>query len=338
MQRWNRILDLFALARSFNFHRIINLIKVGYGYINFILFKDVSLLGLPIAVSIEPTTSCNLHCPECPTGAGTLNRPKGSMDEHFFYSIIDQISSHLIYLTLYFQGEPYLNQGFYAMITYARSRKIYVATSTNGHYLGEEAAEATVRSGLNRLIISLDGADQEAYSSYRKGGDFESVTEGIRRIAKWRKKLGVKHPYLIVQFLVFSSNEHQIDSIKKLGYELGADEVQLKSAQFAKYKSANALMPSDEKFSRYKATADKGFEPAFRLSNRCFRMWGSTVITWDGMVVPCCFDKNADHQMGSLADEDFKTIWENNVFDGFRNQIRHSRTSVKICCNCTQRW
>ena len=291
-----------------------------------------------MAASIEPTTSCNLRCPECPSGSGTLQRSKGSMEIKFFSSLVDQISPHLIYLTLYFQGEPYLNPAIYSMIAYARARKIYVATSTNGHYLDDAAAEATVRSGLNRLIVSLDGTDQETYSAYRKGGDYYKVTEGIRRVAEWKNKLGVSHPYLIIQFLVLSSNEHQKDTIKKLGCELGADEVKLKKAQFNEYKSGNLLMPLDKKHSRYKATVDRGFVPSTGLANRCFRMWSSTVITWDGIVVPCCFDKNADHHMGNLADVDFKTIWKSSEQNRFRSQVRNSRSSVEICCNCTQRW
>ncbi|MEI6748046.1 MAG: radical SAM/SPASM domain-containing protein [Bacteroidales bacterium] len=337
MRRWNRILDFFVLAGSLNFHKLINLFKVGLSYFSFILFRTVKHNGLPVAASIEPTTSCNLRCPECPTGKGTLLRAKGNMDVQFFQSITDQISSHILYLTLYFQGEPFLNPGIFEMITYARSRKIYVATSTNGHYL-DKTAEATVRSGLNRLIVSLDGIDQEAYSSYRKGGDFNKVTDGVRQVVKWKKKLHVRHPYLVIQFLVLSSNEHQKEAIMKYGYELGADEVQLKKAQFSNYKSGNALMPSDKKYSRYRNNTAGGFISSFKVANRCFRMWSSTVITWDGIVAPCCFDKNADHRMGNLAEEDFNSIWESSRFKSFSSSIRHYRSSFEMCCNCTQRW
>jgi radical SAM protein with 4Fe4S-binding SPASM domain len=338
MRRWGRIMDFLALARCLKFRRIVNLIRVGLGYLSFLLFKTTSNIGFPFAASVEPTTSCNLHCPECPTGSRTLLRPKGHMDVNFFSKVTDQLSSHLIYLTLYFQGEPYLNPGLFTMIAYARSRKLYVATSTNGHYLDEISAEATVRSGLNRLIVSLDGTDQATYSSYRKGGDFKKVTEGVRNLVQWKRKLGVRHPYLVIQFLVISSNEHQKEAVKKLGYKLGADEVQLKTAQFNEYKKGNPLMPLDKKHSRYRVGIDGGFILSKRNRNRCFRMWGSTVITWDGVVVPCCFDKDADHKMGILSENDFKTIWKSNNSSDFRNKIRNSLSAVEICCNCTQRW
>lgn len=255
-----------------------------------------------------------------------------------YRTIIDQMSSHLIYLTLYFQGEPYLYPGFHAMVSYAKSKKIYVATSTNGHFLDEANAEATVRSGLNKMIVSLDGTDQETYSSYRKGGEFNSVITGVKRLAAWKRKLGVQHPFIIIQFLVLSNNEHQAESIKKLGLELGADEVQLKTAQFYSYRLGNPLIPKDKKFSGYKSLPDGTFIPSGRLRNRCFRMWTSPVITWDGDLVPCCFDKDSEHKMGNMENGNFKEIWKSPNYKKFRNQIRNSRKSVEICCNCNQRW
>jgi len=248
------------------------------------------------------------------------------------------MSSHLVYLTLYFQGEPYLHPDFHEMVAYARRKKIYVATSTNGHYLNDANAEATVRSGLNKLIISLDGSDQEVYSSYRKSGDITRVTSGIRCLANWREKLGVRHPYIIVQFIVLSTNEHQIESIKKSGLELGADEVQIKSAQLNSYKLGNQLMPTNKKYSRYVASNDGTFIPLGHLRNRCFRMWTSPVITWDGIVIPCCFDKDADYRMGNVGTGNFRQIWESSEYKEFRNLLRNSRKSVEMCCNCQQRW
>ena len=120
--------------------------------------------GLPISISFEPTTSCNLRCPECPSGLRSFTRPKGMMEIGFFRDMIDQLAPELIYLTFYFQGEPYLNPDFLEMVKYAHSKKLYTATSTNAHYLDEENAKRTVESGLDRLIISLDGTTQEVYS------------------------------------------------------------------------------------------------------------------------------------------------------------------------------
>ncbi|MEI6455856.1 MAG: radical SAM protein, partial [bacterium] len=164
--------------------RFINFVKVIPGYFLSRVTRHVFNWGYPLAVSIEPTNRCNLHCPECPSGQTELTRPAGNMSPEQFHSLINQLASYISYLTLYFQGEPYMNKHFPEFIKYARSKKIYVSSSTNGHFLTPESAAETVRSGLNRLVISLDGTDPETYPSYRKGGSFEKVTEGISTLVR----------------------------------------------------------------------------------------------------------------------------------------------------------
>jgi sulfatase maturation enzyme AslB (radical SAM superfamily) len=91
--------------------------------------------GYPISISFEPTTSCNLRCPECPSGLRAFTRPTGMLQKDFFRQTIDQLSKELLYLVFYFQGEPYLNPSFLDMVKYASGKGIYTATSTNAHYL-----------------------------------------------------------------------------------------------------------------------------------------------------------------------------------------------------------
>src|SRR5205085_9820154 len=126
--------------------------------------------GMPISIGIEPTTSCNLRCPECPSGLRSFTRPTGMLDESLFKKVIDELRDTHTYLTFYFQGEPYLHPDFLSLVRYAADRKIFTSTSTNAHYLNDANARATIESGLDRLIISIDGTTQETYESYRVGG------------------------------------------------------------------------------------------------------------------------------------------------------------------------
>jgi radical SAM protein with 4Fe4S-binding SPASM domain len=300
-------------------------------------------VGHPLAVSIEPTNACNLHCPECPSGMNQLMRQRGSMKIELFRSVIDQLSPALTYLTLYFQGEPYLNPRFTDFVQYARSKHIFVSTSTNGHFLDREQAETTVQSGLNRLIISVDGTDQNTYAAYRIGGSLEKVIEGIRHLSEARVKLGRANPEIIVQCLVLKSNEHQLTEVKRLGKEWGADKVELKSAQFNQFEYGNPLMTENQRYSRYSAAnSGSGSGPAskYRIRNtlprHCFRMWSSCVITWDGKVVPCCFDKDATHPMGDLMQQPFSKIWRSIKYNEFRQRILSEREKIEICRNCTE--
>jgi radical SAM protein with 4Fe4S-binding SPASM domain len=323
---------------SMVFERSVNSAKILLGYLRSRITGNPVIWGNPVAVSIEPTTRCNLRCPQCITGRGELQRPGGSISMDLFKSTIDQLLPHLSYLTLYFQGEPFLNCDFTSMVKYARDRHIFVATSTNGHFLDEDTARACVESGLNRIIVSLDGNTQESYAAYRAGGNFEKVTEGIRTLVTARKKAGRKNPRIILQCLVLKSNQDDLRLIRNLGKELGADRVEFKSAQFYDFEPGNPLMPDPGKYSRYRynGPAGQGLSGKNRLPNHCFRMWSSCVITWDGKVVPCCFDKNADHVLGDLSEQSFSEIWNGEPYRSFRKKLHTGRKSLEICRNCTQ--
>jgi len=292
--------------------------------------------GLPISISIEPTTSCNLRCPECPSGLRSFTRPTGMMEPRLFQKVIDELSPTLSYLIFYFQGEPYLHPDILSMVKYASDKKIYTATSTNAHFLNDSAAKKTIESGLDRLIISIDGTDQDTYESYRVGGKLSKVIEGTQNIIRWKKELKSKTPHVIFQFLVVRPNESQIQDVYKLAEELGVDEVALKTAQIYDYKNGSDLIPLNQKYSRYKAKSDGTYKIKNELLNHCWKMWHSCVITWDGKVVPCCFDKDAHFVLGDLSKQSFTEIWRHQKYRSFRHSLLKSRDEIEICKNCTE--
>jgi radical SAM protein with 4Fe4S-binding SPASM domain len=293
--------------------------------------------GFPVSISFEPTTACNLRCPECPSGLREFTRPTGMLNRDFFHDTIDQLSNHLFYLVFYFQGEPYLNPDFLSMVSYAVEKKIYTATSTNAHFLDSVNAKRTVESGLDRLIISIDGTTQEVYEQYRVGGKLEKVLAGAAEVVKWKKVLKSKTPFLIFQFLVVRPNEHQVFEIKQLAKKIGADQVRFKTAQIYDYQlDPNGLIPKNEQYSRYKKNTQGDFDIKNRLENHCWRLWHATVITWDGLVVPCCFDKDAKHRMGDLKGKSFKEIWQDKAYVNFRRKILGGRRNIDICANCSE--
>ena len=292
--------------------------------------------GLPMTISIEPTTACNLKCPECPSGLRAFSRPTGNLKQDFFRKTIDELHKQLIYLIFYFQGEPYINPGFLDMVKYAKDKGIYTITSTNGHFLNDANAKKTIESGLDRMIISVDGTTQETYESYRKEGNLETVLQGARNIVKWKKKMNSSTPHTIFQFLVVKPNEHQIDEIYKLAEEIGIDEVKLKTAQVYEYEKGNDLIPTIEKYARYKKNSDGTYSVKNKLLNHCWKLWHACVITWDGLVVPCCFDKDAQHRLGDMKNKSLKEIWQGEDYDKFRKQLLRGRDQIDICKNCTE--
>lgn len=330
------IRDGLNLLRKSSPTRVWNAIRVFSSFQSSRLTGKATISGMPVSLSFEPTTSCNLRCPECPSGLRAFTRPTGMLDERLFQDVIAQVSPALQYLTFYFQGEPYLHPNFLKMVSYARRRGIYTATSTNGHFLGQEMAAQTVRSGLDRLIVSIDGTTQETYSAYRIGGTLEKVIQGTKHIISAKRRLRSRLPHVVFQFLVVRPNEHQIEDVYRLAKQLGVDQVVLKTAQINDFAHGSPLMPEQDKYSRYVQHSDGTFAIRNALDDHCWKMWHSCVVTWDGKVVPCCFDKDAHYVMGDLRTQTFRDIWYGPRYREFRQTLLRSRKEIEMCRNCTE--
>ena len=329
--------DAINLLSKLTPRRAWNMLKVWSSYrISRLSGKPVQW-GYPVSVSFEPTTSCNLRCPECPSGLRAFTRPTGMLNRDFFRETIDDIYKDLLYLIFYFQGEPYLNPDFLEMVQYASSKKVYTATSTNAHYLTEANARKTVESGLDRLIISIDGTTQEVYKQYRVGGNLDKVIQGAKNIVRAKKEMNSKKPFVVFQFLVVRPNEHQLEEVKQLAKEVGVDDVWFKTAQVYDYENdPHQLIPQNPKYSRYKRLPNGETIQKNKLENHCWKLWHANVITWDGLVVPCCFDKDALHRLGNLRHQSFREIWKNPAYIDFRRQLLTGRKNIDICANCSE--
>jgi radical SAM protein with 4Fe4S-binding SPASM domain len=330
---WN---DCLNFARKLTLRRSWNVAKVLASYYLTRWTRKPIQWGLPIMLSVEPTTACNLRCPECPSGLRAFTRNTGNLKTDFFRQLVDDLHRDLFYLYFYFQGEPYINPNFLEMVRYAHERGLFTVTSTNGHFLDDENARLTVESGLDRLIISVDGTTQETYEQYRIGGNLKQVLLGARNVVAWKRRLRTRHPHIIFQFLVVRPNEHQIEDLLRLAREIGADEVKLKTAQVYDYQNGNPLIPLQERYARYARQPDGSWAPRHALHNHCWKLWHACVVTWDGLVVPCCFDKDAMHRLGDLKSAPFRTIWQNESYQSFRRSILKSRSEIDICTNCTE--
>lgn len=328
------ILDGLRLVRKFlMYNRLSNAFKVYISFKKSIKNDKIAIEGKPVAVSFEPTTSCNLRCPQCPSGLRSFSRDTGMLDVELYRNFINENYKELVYLLLYFQGEPYLHKQFFKLIQIASEKNIYSATSTNAHYLSRENSIQTVKSGLDRIIISIDGLDQESFNKYRVGGSLEKVIKGTIELVTAKKKLKKNYPFIIWQFIVFKHNEHQVEEIKKLGKKLGVNQVAIKTAQVYDEKGAKELLPENPRYRRYEIDSLKLKTP---IKNECWKMWHSCVITWDGKVVPCCFDKDAEYQLGDLKQKSFNDIWFGDGYQAFRNTLWKGRKYIPICTNCSE--
>lgn len=329
-------LDTWRLVRAHaKPSRFINLIRVEISYFISRFTRKPIFWGMPTAISLEPTTACNLGCPQCPSGLKQFSRPTGKMNLQQFKALLPRISPTTGYITLYFQGEPFLNKEFTEMISAASRQGIYTVTSSNAHFLSPEVAVKTVEAGLKRMIISIDGLTQDTYAQYRIGGNVDKVIQGTQNILAARKALGVTYPVVIWQFIVFAHNEHEIDAIRKKAKDIGVDKLQLKTAQIYDFENADHWLPANPKLTRYQKKEGRLALKASRMK-RCKRFHSNPVITWDGNMVPCCFDKDASHPLGNVLHTDVKDVWKGVLRQSFGQQLKKGRQHTDICNNCTE--
>jgi MoaA/NifB/PqqE/SkfB family radical SAM enzyme len=328
--------DWFSFLRKLTFRKISNYLILKVSYLLSVFLRKPVVLGYPAVATVEPTNQCNLKCIECPAGNGSMTRSKGNIDISLYRSFINELSPYLSYLMLYFQGEPLLHPQLTRLIKYAGEKKVYTSVSTNGHHLSRENVKEIVESGLNRIIISLDGTDQQSYQQYRTGGDFWKVLQGIANLVQIKKELKSHLPFIMLQFIVMSHNENQIDEVKALGKKLGTNTTVIKSLQVLDLKNSYDLLPSDSKLSRYRLNKRKELMIKSSLKNRCRRLWHTLVMLNDGCIVPCCFDKNGQYVCGKYPESSIADIWKGDKLRSFRQSILNSRRDIQICCNCTE--
>lgn len=303
--------------------RLTNYLKARVGYCCSNVIGNVHLSAKPISASIEPANYCNLSCPHCPTGRKLIDKTDKRLTLSDFKQYIDLLLPELMYLNLYFQGEPLLNKDLPEMIRYASEKGVFTCVSTNGTALTEEVVKNIKESGVGRFIICLDGATADSYSQYRIGGDFNKVINSI--------SLSVKYGLpLEVQCLLLSTTENEIDELKYLCKSLGVKRLVFKKAQFYE----DFLVPKNPKFLRYKRDASGNLIPKAELKNKCWRLFSTIVIDVDGNVPACCFDKSAKYCFGNLKDASLKDVWLGTKANKFRQAILRNRRGIDICNNC----
>jgi radical SAM protein with 4Fe4S-binding SPASM domain len=315
--------------------RTINVLKIVSSFYLSKMIRKPIVWGMPISYSIEPTNHCNLKCPECPSGLGTLTRPLGLLKFEEFRKMIDEIYKTGFYVQLFFQGEPFINKQLAEMIRYAQKKNVYISISTNGHFINEKNVDDVLKDSPDKLIYSIDGLDEESYQNYRVGGTFKQADDGLRTLINRRNERGMKKPFVELQFIVMKQNEHQIEDVLEYGNDVGVDKVVFKTMQISSYENALKFLPSNNKFRRYKVGNGK-FEINGGMKNHCFALWRTSVITWDGKVVPCCFDKDAEFTLGTLNGTRFSEIWKSEDYMNFRKNVLDDRKSISMCTNCTE--
>ena len=135
-------------------------------------------------------------------------------------------------------------------VKYAKLNKFFVVISTNAQIDIESFLSQFVDYKPNKIIISLDGFDQESYQKYRIGGSFTKVIENLHKIRQWKIKHKSWFPLIEVQVLINRYNELYINEFKHIAKTTNAT-LKLKTMQIHDALGIKNFNPSNSKYSRY---------------------------------------------------------------------------------------
>lgn len=296
------------------------------------------ITGYPFEIIIDPTNICNFRCPLCVTGQNKNARPNGMMPFDDFTRIINEIGKWLYKVRFYSWGEPLLHKDIYNMISYSSKNNIGTEMSTNFYNFSAQNVDNLMDSGLENLIISLDGATKSTYAKYRQGGEFDKIIDNIQTVMSMKKVKKSQFPHVEIQFLVMKNNEHEIEDIKKLANKLGVDRLRIFPITI-NVKEPNQVrdwLPNNEKWSRYnyQTLEDK----IYKKRRRCEWLWRSAVINWDGTISPCCVFEGPKADLGSLKGKTFLEVWNNDAYRAsrgiFTQNGKNSSPINTICTSC----
>ena len=292
----------------------------------------------PLFVSVEPAAVCQLRCPACPVGLRHVETSKSrdlerTMSLDTWHRILAEIRDTALIVQFYFQGEPLLNKDLPQMIKEAHEAGLYTIVSTNAQAMTQDLAQVLVASGLDRIIVSMDGLSDETYNAYRIGGSLEKTKQALGFLRKAKEKIQISNFkfQIELQCLRLKTNEHEWAQFKRQYKTLGADRLVFKTAQLYDYTHGHPLMPSDKRYSRYVLGKD-GVYHRRPLHKGCFRVWSGAVVTTKGEVLPCCYDKSHAHAYGNIMELSLKDLFGNEKATIFRKAALNEQP--QICQEC----
>ena len=302
------------------------------------------LWSKPKMIMIDPTNHCDLKCPLCPTGLGDKTVDRGLMTLEQFKPIIDRLGKWLQSVNLYSWGEPLLNKSFVDMIRHtACDHEIRTVTSAHLNHLTDEQVEGLVTSGLDKLIVSIDGATQDVYEQYRIGGNIEQVFTNMKRLVDAAKQHN-SNMRVVWNFLVMKQNEHQIEVARERARELGVDitfsimRTNLKDDILGKVvdniQKDRQWIPENPDFNPYDLEKKTRKTPI----KFCKRPWMEAFINWNGDVFPCgCVVTEKKYAMGNAFEEDFDDVWNGERYMAARKELLGQDNDLETICHICKR-
>ena len=188
--------------------------------------------ALPTRLYVECTAACNLSCLDacCAPETGiTRTREAGMLDVDLFKRVLDEAAESLVRVDFFNYGEAFLHKRAVEMCDYLKTRypHIYLYTSTNGLALDQDRARALVRSGIDEVTFSVDGAIADHYATYRRRGDLDTALGNLAAMADEKRRADLDVPFLNWRYILFRWNDSdtEMDLARSKAADIGVDRL-----------------------------------------------------------------------------------------------------------------
>jgi len=294
-------------------------------------------MGYPYMAHVSPAGVCNLRCDRCPAHASDT-AGRALLPYETFERFVGEVGEYLVYVILWSWGEPLLNPDIYRMMKAAHDRGVLSVTSSHMNTLDVSSAEEMVASGLDALIVAIDGATPETYARLRPGGDLDLAVSNTRMLLEARERAGSATPYVNLRMVVSRENEHEVPAFKDLGRELGVDMISFKAystrqAGYCDPEWDRERAPEDQALRWYEYGEDYDLGKG-RGRYDCRFPWTKPTVFADGSVLMCEFDLRCEHPFGNLNEQSFSELWFSERAEGMRRAFRRDRDSFEFCRDC----
>ncbi len=257
----------------------------------------------PVKARLDACTRCQLRCSLCPTAenGGRTFLGGGDMALEDFVRFL-AANPRVREVELASAGEALLNPELPAMLRSAAERE--VSTSLGGgvnlNDASDEVLDALVRYRTRRVRVSIDGTTESTYARYRAGGSLRRVLANVSRLNEVKRRYRSTLPELVLQFIPFGHNEHELEKAHLLARML---EMKL----FVKMnRSPDLLQVRDrERIRRLLGYADRSefreVTGTIYCRELCLCLWRAPQVNWDGRLLGCAANKGpvfADQVLG----------------------------------------
>lgn len=171
----------------------------------------------------EPTNACNLNCQTCIRHS--WDESEGFMDIALYKKILHEAKdlSSLKEISFWGFGEPLLHPHILEMIALAKDLKVKTKLITNGMLLDREMAKGLIASGLDTIVVSIDGSSEAVHAEIRSGSDLVSVKDNIRALRLIRDDLDLLNPEIGIEFVATRRNVQELGNLRIIAGEIGAN-------------------------------------------------------------------------------------------------------------------